>query len=239
LALTLGRDISAPEQSTEIVGSGTGALLGLLSLYVATRDSDILDQSRAFAKSMAARIRLNDDIVPASLDHRLPIALYRLARLTKDDSVHRVARDAQALIIRRAAENTGQRENADYSACHGVPALAISLATSGPGRLAEARHLARKILTAAAAPVDDICCGRLGQIDAVLHVATTSRDRELGLGALNATASLLSARQSDGFVLRSSALLPHLGLMQGLSGIGYMLLRVAHPTKLPSILSWS
>ncbi|MGK7928976.1 MAG: type 2 lanthipeptide synthetase LanM, partial [Spirulina sp.] len=89
-------------------------------------------------------------------------------------------------------------------------------------------------------PVDHLCCGNLGLAE-VLLVAAKQCDRPdwRRVALQKATTVVVRAREAGSYQLFSN--LPssvfNPGFFQGLSGIGYELLRLAHE-ELPSVLLW-
>jgi lantibiotic modifying enzyme len=88
---------------------------------------------------------------------------------------------------------------------------------------------------------DHLCCGSMGRIDFLIESG-----RRLGRVEL-----LDEARQRASVVVRRAArkrqykllaqapgVADSLSLFQGTAGIGYQLLRLAHPDRLPSVLLW-
>ncbi|HVY70102.1 MAG TPA: lanthionine synthetase LanC family protein, partial [Verrucomicrobiae bacterium] len=90
-------------------------------------------------------------------------------------------------------------------------------------------------------PVDHCCCGNFGRVE-ILQTASEKLGRpELREAALRQTARLLEiARTEGGFACFGSLsrVLLSPGFFGGISGIGYTLLRLAYPGKLPSVLAF-
>ena len=88
---------------------------------------------------------------------------------------------------------------------------------------------------------DGLCCGNLGRGDMMLAAAVQSADEQLQRRVVElASVVVESARRSGGYRLSG-----HPGkdffdpsFFQGLSGIGFELLRIAHPQSLPCVLAW-
>ena len=95
--------------------------------------------------------------------------------------------------------------------------------------------------TLASPPIssDCLCCGNSGRIDFLLTAGHRfGRENLIARARAETETQLSSARRTGSFRLerRGDDLQP--GLFRGLSGIGYTLLRVAHPGKVPGILMW-
>ena len=89
--------------------------------------------------------------------------------------------------------------------------------------------------------VDHLCCGRFGRIETLLNAGVQFSCPSLIQDAEQA-ALYLAKQASDQGGYRLFANLPRsvkqFGIFQGLCGIGYELLRIAHPALFPSILLW-
>ena len=89
--------------------------------------------------------------------------------------------------------------------------------------------------------VDHLCCGNLGRCELLLLGGQKlSRPELLTMAQQRAAWVLARAKQAGGYQLFAN--LPnHVfnpGFFQGTAGIGYELLRLAHPEALPSVLLW-
>lgn len=96
---------------------------------------------------------------------------------------------------------------------------------------------------AAAAPAadDDFACGSAGEADALLWVAQRTARRDLGASATRRIAATVKRVQSGaprllGGRLAAGLRLP--GLLHGTAGIGYVLLRLAAPARLPALAAF-
>ncbi len=86
---------------------------------------------------------------------------------------------------------------------------------------------------------DHICCGNLGLADILLYFAQKTGDKNLVAESAELTAKVILAAEKRGhfnILLGSGENLANTGFFQGLTGIGYALLRQAFPDKFPSIL---
>jgi lantibiotic modifying enzyme len=89
--------------------------------------------------------------------------------------------------------------------------------------------------------VDSLCWGNFGRIETLLVAAQTLNCPHLLTAAHQATAVVLDKARSQGtftLFLHGSSQTMNPGFFQGLSGIGYQLLRLAYPDQLPSVLLW-
>jgi lantibiotic modifying enzyme len=89
--------------------------------------------------------------------------------------------------------------------------------------------------------LDGLCCGNLGRVDMLLAAAQRLDRPDLGdVAGRRATAAVERAEQSGAYALDPrlprSAYAP--SFFQGTAGIGYALLRLACPNRLPCVLLW-
>lgn len=131
--------------------------------------------------------------------------------------------------------------------CHGAPGVSLAriiaaTALQDPSLLA---GVSGALKTTAAVPVrldDHLCCGSLGRSDVLLTAGETLRSGpaieaawRIALGVVRRAAAEGRYRlTSHGYEFR--AFDP--GFFRGLSGIGYQLLRLAAPSRLPSVLAF-
>lgn len=131
--------------------------------------------------------------------------------------------------------------------CHGAPGigLARALALDALSDADVLQEIDVAMTTTASWPSlhsDHLCCGNLGRADALLTVGRAV-DRPDLIAAAEAVTRFVAerARERGHFGLPATAFeyptfVP--GFFKGLSGIGYQLLRVAAPERLPSILGF-
>jgi type 2 lantibiotic biosynthesis protein LanM len=89
--------------------------------------------------------------------------------------------------------------------------------------------------------VDSLCWGNFGRIETLLVAAQILNCPDLLTAAHQATVVVLEKAHSQGrftLFLPSFPQIINPGFFQGLSGIGYQLLRLATPDRLPSVLLW-
>jgi type 2 lantibiotic biosynthesis protein LanM len=85
--------------------------------------------------------------------------------------------------------------------------------------------------------VDHLCCGSFGRIDIFLEVSQRLNRPNLYLEATRQATWILDRAAQQGHFIFANAGEDNFGLFQGMSGIGYGLLRIAHPDLVPSVLS--
>jgi type 2 lantibiotic biosynthesis protein LanM len=118
--------------------------------------------------------------------------------------------------------------------CHGAPGIALARSrllqihphTGAREDLEMALKTARRTILRAG----HLCCGMAGINDILLELGRRTGDPSL-IGQAERQAMSLAAPLSDGFVTE--------GLMQGLAGVGYGLLRISDPAAYPCVLDLS
>ena len=81
-----------------------------------------------------------------------------------------------------------------------------------------------------------LCHGGLGNLDLLLQASRTHRDARWTTLIEETAADALQDIDTCGYACGSPAAVETQGLMTGLAGIGYGLLRLAHPDAVPSVL---
>jgi len=133
--------------------------------------------------------------------------------------------------------------------CHGAPG--IGLARLGGLPMMDTPQVRKDIEVALATTqraladqqhhADHVCCGNMGRIEMLLTAGIRLARPELAAAARREASRVVArAAQSEGY--RLSAALPRgvhsPGFFQGAAGVGYELLRLAYPDRLPSVLLW-
>jgi lantibiotic modifying enzyme len=182
-------------------------------------------------------------------------ALARLFAATGEQAFARSARRAYRFVRRhhlQAAGNWPIAVAGDGSAaggmmtgwCHGAPGIALSALAAAqvrpsPAILHGIESAMRSVAQWQPAQADHLCCGALGRAE-VLLVAGEQLGRADATGAARAIAVRVvdRARRRGHFRLSGAGTDYRVfdpGFFQGLSGIGYELLRLARPSGLPSV----
>jgi type 2 lantibiotic biosynthesis protein LanM len=126
--------------------------------------------------------------------------------------------------------------------CHGAPGIGLSRLAMLPS-LDDEPTLRQEIASALGATLREgfgrnhsLCHGDLGNLETVL-VASRVLDEPDSVEALTRlTAQILSSIEAQGWVTGVPLGVETPGLMTGLAGIGYELLRLAEPERVPSVL---
>ncbi|HET7293931.1 MAG TPA: type 2 lanthipeptide synthetase LanM family protein [Vicinamibacteria bacterium] len=222
----------------DVVEGTAGALLALLSL---DRDSAPWIEERTIR---CARRLVDARLASAGFAHGAAGVVYALSR-----ACERAADAALAADVRRARRAArGLPSPAGMTAwCHGAAGVGLALALTPEAfrdeeLLEELRAAAHATAGAPPHRVDHLCCGNLGRGEALLAMGTRLGDPGL-VASSQAIASRIAVRvcaagssgaRTEGFEHRTF----HPGFFRGLSGIGYQLLRMAAPSRLPSVLGF-
>ncbi|HEV2343860.1 MAG TPA: type 2 lanthipeptide synthetase LanM [Actinocrinis sp.] len=127
--------------------------------------------------------------------------------------------------------------------CHGAPGIGLSRLARADDREARAdvEIAVRSAMAAGGGGLDSLCCGAFGRTELLLAAGLRLGRPELVEHAKARAASVLGRRSRAG----AFRLLPghpveadSPGLFNGVSGIGYQLLRLCDPQRVPSVLLW-
>lgn len=249
----------------DVLGGAAGALLGLLALHRATADPHPLQRAIWCGEHLLANRTIDAECglrtwctrhgrLPSGFAHGtggIGYALQRLSAATGEGAYRRTA--AEAWTVERNLAGPGQ----DPSLVNGCPSHHLPSHRTwswcrgwsgfGLARLAalDDRAARADIQTALSAvppqhgtEPDSLCCGRLGRADLLLTAGLrlnrdTLCDAASALGRQTVARALREGRYATG---ADDGFRP--GLFQGLSGIGYQLLRLQEPATVPSVLLW-
>lgn len=125
--------------------------------------------------------------------------------------------------------------------CHGAPGIGLARLASlefvdDPAMRAELETATRTTLAAGFGGNHSLCHGDLGNLDLLLGVAQRFPEPQLRRLLDQLTSALLDSIERQGWITGVPQGIETPGLMVGLAGIGYELLRVAMPAQVPSVL---
>jgi len=95
----------------------------------------------------------------------------------------------------------------------------------------------RKTLTSGFGHNHSLCHGDLGNLELLLEAARMWPGSSWTADANRVAAGILTSIRNDGWLCGNPLAVESPGLMTGIAGIGYGLLRCAEPSKVPSVLS--
>ena len=180
-------------------------------------------------------------------------ALARLAHATGDERFRDAAREA----IRyerswfcpergswpdlRESRETGEGQAFPFAWCHGAPGIGLGRIASlpyldDPEMLGEIRTAVRVTLAEGFGFNHSLCHGDLGNLELVREAGRVLADEDLKTGAERIAGRILAQIEKDGPRCGASIQNEIPGLLTGLAGIGYGLLRAACPDQVPSVL---
>jgi type 2 lantibiotic biosynthesis protein LanM len=266
-ALITPEGIEADSQ-LDVMAGAAGALLGLLALYQATQAGEVLKKAKLCGEHLlehqlacepaGAAWRTQKGRPLTGMAHGasgVALALLRLHAVVGDARLRQAA--AQALAFEDAVFVPSEGNWPDFRQalggspsfmnawCHGAPGIGLAriaglafLDSVGVRRDIEAA--ASSVKRQAPGEKDGLCCGQAGRVEFLLAAARANGDKALEELALRQASAMVrearagsyrfSTGEQGGFFEPS--------FFQGLSGIGYALLRMAFPGRLPSVLVW-
>jgi type 2 lantibiotic biosynthesis protein LanM len=266
LARLIDPDLIAADRSYDALAGAAGAILVLLTLHRATEDPADLERAVICGQHLLRR-QVTDGPAAAwpTLPHKvaLPIgmahgtagialALLRLYDRTGEETFR--AAGAAALAHERrgfiaSASNWPMTPDSEGGIllcqwCYGAPGIGLSRLAmldliDDPDLPGEIDAAIRTTLAASPAHVDYPCCGNCGQIEFLLSAGRRLKRPELIAAARARLGALLDGWTArGGFRLLNSDDGFNPGFFQGISGIGYTILRVARPASFPNALIW-
>jgi type 2 lantibiotic biosynthesis protein LanM len=136
----------------------------------------------------------------------------------------------------------GRRDRFMTAWCHGAPGIGLARLCSlahldDPATRAEIDVAVRTTLSHGLGRNHCLCHGDLGNLELLLLARETLRDPQLGTQLDRGAAGVLGSIQRDGWLCGAGLQVECPGLMNGLAGIGYGLLRLAEPATVPSVLT--
>jgi type 2 lantibiotic biosynthesis protein LanM len=259
-------ELIASDRKFDVVSGAAGTLLGLLTLHKVTAKPAVLEQAIAcgyhllnhrVASDAGLQVwkTLNGKIL-TGFSHGaagIAYALLRLYEITQDNVFLAAATEAIAYeqsVFSPNAQNypdfRGEKPEFLTSWCHGAPG--IGLARLGGLAILDTDEIRQEIEIALQTTqmygmheIDHLCCGNFGCIEVLLVGAQYLKRLELAEIVQNRAAWVVNRAINMGsFQIFPSPFqgIYNPGFFQGTAGIGYELLRLAYPEKLPSVLLW-
>ncbi|MNS60372.1 Lanthionine synthetase C-like protein [compost metagenome] len=258
-------DAIAADDVLDPIGGAAGAALGLLAVHAATEGEAALTMARACGDHLLAtrQMSVHGHRAWPTLAGRLltgfshgasgiAFALDRLARVTGDERYREAADEGLAYeraMFRpdvgnwpdlRFLEENGGEPTFMSAWCHGAPGIGLARVGMGTdGEAVEAALAATRALGSGG--LDHLCCGAFGRIELLVEAGDRLERPVLREEAERLAQEVLARREATGHYrifgeVPGDAYSP--GFHRGTAGIGYALLRLAHPGRLPSVLLW-
>ena len=212
----------------DVMGGMAGGILGLLSLYGANGDEDLVSLARRFA---AALLREQAETPFGGRAWASPLgppltgfshgasgiaySLTRLYGVTGNSELVRAAEDA--LDFERSVFSADVGNWPDFrflqpggdereymnSWCHGAPGVCLGRLGGGgivwtPDIRAEVEAALTTVVDSPASDVDHVCCGNFGRIEAMIEASRVTDDPSLLRAARQWAGSLISQAGDDG-----------------------------------------
>jgi len=266
IASLITPELIAADRKFDVISGAAGAILGLLTLHQAIADPVVLEQAvtcgyhllnHRIASDAGLKVwkTLNGKLL-TGFSHGaagIAYALLRLYEITQNTVFLEAATEAIAYersVFSPIAQNYPdfRSEKPEFltSWCHGAPG--IGLARLGSLAILDTHEIRQEIEIALQTTqtfgmheIDHLCCGNFGCIELLLVGAQQLKRSELAEIAQKQAGWTVNRAISTG----SFQIFPSLfrgtynpGFFQGSAGIGYELLRLADPEKLPSALLW-
>jgi lantibiotic modifying enzyme len=147
-------------------------------------------------------------------------------------------------------EEASPRDPFPSSWCHGSAGISLGLLAcsdsfAGPEARAQATCAIRSLGSLVESPgyvwkgAADLCCGHMGRADVLLEASRRLEDAQILESARRLASRVVRrARETGGYELSAArgtdVFAP--GLFQGIAGVGYALLRLVYPDRLPCLL---
>jgi type 2 lantibiotic biosynthesis protein LanM len=255
----------AQDTRLDVMGGAAGHLAGLLALHAHRPRARVLEQAvRCGERLLATATRMPRGLGWVTPLGPRPLtgfshgaagiawALLELADRTSEARFHEAALAAldfeRGQFVPEAGNwrdlrERGPEEPPTFMAswCHGAPG--IGLGRLGMLHLLDTPELRAEITTAAATTLARglgtshcLCHGDLGNLELVSLAAQRLPNAALARARDIAAARVLQSLQGEGARCGTPKELESPGLLVGLAGIGYGLLRLAEPSRVPSVL---
>ncbi|NJO62787.1 MAG: type 2 lantipeptide synthetase LanM [Richelia sp. RM2_1_2] len=254
------------DREFDLVSGTAGLIVGLLALYDATQDSQILELAKSCGYHLINnRITSKTGFLTWATVGGKPLtgiahgaagiayALLRLSTVVLEPMFWQAAEEAIAYegsMFSSQAKNwldlRSERQVFGTSWCNGAPG--IGLARLGSLSILDNQAIRQDIEVALQTTqkiglhnIDHLCCGNLGYAELFLSAGLKLEKKELIEVAQKQAAYVVNCAEKTGYFQifpGNSRGVYNPGFFQGMAGIGYQLLRLAYPQELPSVLLW-
>lgn len=253
------------QQSSDLVSGQAGLLIGLMKLYEITDEKELLVIGKSVSTNLRKQSRRADGGVywptkmgryMTGLSHGnsgIALALSRYYYQSEDETVLPLISAALKLEDEQFIpaqnnwkDNRWENIRADskciFSWCHGAPGILASRLSIKEATGLPLGPLTTEVLEATQsfpeAKIDHLCCGNMGRISLGISIANAWGQKNLMKDSNLRLEQLIERVLADRIVVSDTtadnSLFP--GFFQGISGIGYELLRLNAPDALPNIL---
>lgn len=240
-------------EDNDVLSGRAGVIFGLLPLLRATGERGVLDRIRRCAEQLTAQIDVpapgqrmwsaRGDLSSHGFAHGtvgIAAALVRVGQMVDDERYIQAGRDGFRFEFAGLRDGL-QRHRQPHAWCNGMPGLLLAMMAVGQDMI-DVEGL-DSLLTALRAEdidgPDHVCCGHMGRAEALMIAGHALKREELVHAATRVAAGVLARRRANGgFALhaRDAAHVQSPSFFQGTAGIGYGLMRLIAPGRVPSVL---
>jgi len=261
-------DLIRSDKLFDVVGGAAGAILSLLKLYRICKNSAVLECALSCGQHLLRSRPPRDrhfgvwhqptsEFPLTGFSHGaagFAYALASLATASGDNCYLEAACDCrlyeQTMYSHQCRNWKDLRHAEELHAfscqwCHGAAGICIArigmLKYGGEAHDGkhEVEHAIETVRDTALSDVDTLCCGNMGRVEALIEVAKALGRADLLKHARQmAQVVLIRANRRKGFGWVVGGDSDNIGFFTGAAGLGYSLLRCAHPDDLPCILMW-
>jgi type 2 lantibiotic biosynthesis protein LanM len=267
-AETVAPEWVAADNAYDVTSGAAGAILGLLALHEAMGDGVALERAvlcgdhlleKREPAGRGAAWRAANGRMLTGLSHGaagIALALLRLSAASGARRFRGAAEEALAYEdsvfddregnwpdFRHASEEPPTYMN---TWCHGAPGIGLARLSSlaihdSTAVRRDIEAALGKVSSGGVGDKDGLCCGNMGRADVLYAASALQAYAGLERHAVQLCSAVVArSRRSGGYRLSSGSAQDFFDptFFQGLSGIGYQLLRLAHPGRLPCVLVW-
>lgn len=223
----------------------------IMNLYTQTRDTKYLNTSAQIGHHLLKKLKKSNEKLIGGFAHgasSIAYVLMRLGHLSKKEvfieNAIELLRYDQSFYRQ---DKVGWLDARDTTPtfrnfwCHG--SIGIGLSRIKIKNFYSDIQIEQEINTALETTLnsyyaddDTLCHGNMGKTELFLSMYQQSKEKKYLELSKNVALTII---KTDEYRSRSIKGFPAIGLFTGLSGIGYQLLRISHPEKVPSILTLS
>ncbi len=264
LARYITDELIAADRAFDVMAGSAGTILSLLSLHQSRAEDWLIDRARACGRHLLERraagpsgFRLWPSVRPGKFRTGfahgaagIALALLRLEHATGEKEFGQAAAEALAFergLFIKANGNWPEFSDGEESGCRTAwcaGATGIGLSRLGMLAFCDSTELKEEIRASLStsdkaiviSAENHLCCGNFGRIELLVAAGKKLCEPRWSARACEVAEKLL-AGDGNVFGRRSLGFLDP-GFFRGLSGIGYELLRLAAPDRIPSVLLW-
>lgn len=142
----------------------------------------------------------------------------------------------------RVTQNSDVQQDFMTTWCHGAPGIGLARICAcryldDPDIRAEVDVAAKATLAQGFGLNHSLCHGDLGNLDFLLQASEVLPDLQASFSPNRTSAAILESIEQYGWLCGTPQGIETPGLMMGIAGIGYGLLRLADPVRIPSVLT--